>query len=110
MGESCRVDRARALGPDHKRAWTGSVLNVNLPHPEPGGPDPEVIFCPVDASPLPLRFRLEGDLAHYVGDYHLRTRRKSSDVDVCFGGQIAVSLVHLFGSAESAHWIDSAGP
>ena len=29
----------------------------------------------------------------YVGDYHERPRREGSDVDVCFGGDISVSLV-----------------
>jgi 5'-nucleotidase len=81
----------------------GSFWNVNLPHPEPGGPEPEIVFCPVDPSPLPLTYRVEGDLAHYAGDYHGRTRTPSSDVDVCFRGQIAVSLVRLIpsGAGES---------
>jgi 5'-nucleotidase len=79
------------------RTWEpGTFWNVNFPHLQPSDPDPEVIFCPVDPSPLPLRYRLEADRAFYAGDYHLRARRPSSDVDVCFGGQIAVSLVHLF--------------
>ncbi|MBV8075303.1 MAG: 5'/3'-nucleotidase SurE [Planctomycetaceae bacterium] len=78
------------------RPWEpGSFWNVNLPHPEPGAPEPAVVFCPLDPSPLPLVYCVEGDVASYRGDYEKRARRPSSDVDVCFGGQIAVSLVRL---------------
>jgi 5'-nucleotidase len=79
------------------RPWEpGTFWNVNLPHPEPGGPEPGIVFCALDPSPLPLRYRLEGDMAHYSGDYQTRLRRPRSDVDVCFGGQIAVTLVRLW--------------
>jgi 5'-nucleotidase len=79
------------------RPWRpGTFWNVNLPHPDPGGdPEPEIVFCPLDPSPLPLAYRVEGNLAHYEGDYQGRARRTSSDVDVCFQGRIAVSLVAI---------------
>jgi 5'-nucleotidase len=78
------------------RPWEpGTFWNVNLPHPPPGGPDPAVVFCPLDPSPLPLAYRVEGPSAHYCGDYHLRPRRASSDVDFCFRGAIAVSLIRM---------------
>jgi 5'-nucleotidase len=103
------IARGRALDWPRASRWAGLVLrrllekpwepgtfwNVNLPHPEPGGPDPEIVFCPLDPSPLPLRFRVEGDVATYTGDYQSRARRPSSDVDVCFGGRIAVSLIRM---------------
>jgi 5'-nucleotidase len=47
--------------------------------------------------PLPVKYRhLEGRL-HYVGGpaYHHRRREAGSDVDVCFGGKIAVSRIQL---------------
>lgn len=79
------------------RPWTpGTFWNVNLPHPEPGAPDPEVGFCPLEEAPLPLSFRREGDCLHYDGDYHGRPRTPGSDVDVCFGGKIAVTKVALY--------------
>lgn len=103
------IARGRSLDWDRATRWTRFVLrellamplepgtfwNVNLPHPDPGGPDPDIVFCPVDPSPLPLRYRVEGDVAHYSGDYQKRARQASSDIDVCFGGRIAVSLVRL---------------
>jgi 5'/3'-nucleotidase len=79
-----------------RRPWEpGTFWNVNLPHPPPGGPDPPIVFCPLDPSPLPLAYRVEGESAHYCGDYSLRSRRASSDVDVCFRGQIAVTLIRM---------------
>jgi len=73
----------------------GSYWSVNLPHLEPDGPDPDVVFCPLDPSPLPLAFRQEGELWHYSGDYHTRKRHPGSDVDVCFRGKIAVTRLSL---------------
>jgi 5'-nucleotidase len=79
------------------RPWVaGTFWNVNFPHLTPDEHDPEVVFCPLDPSPLPLVFRLSGDEAVYAGDYQGRARRPGSDVDVCFGGRIAVSLVHAW--------------
>jgi len=73
----------------------GTFWNVNLPHPEPGGPEPRVVFCRLDPSPLPLSFRVEGDLAHYDGDSQGRARVEGADVATCFGGEIAVTRVSL---------------
>jgi 5'-nucleotidase len=71
----------------------GTFWNVNFPHLEPGQPDPQTVFCPLDPSPLPLSYRVEGDQALYTGDYQARARRPGSDIDVCFGGRIAVTLI-----------------
>src|SRR5262245_47431933 len=35
----------------------GAFWNVNFPHPPADAPAPEVVFCPLDPSPLPVRFR-----------------------------------------------------
>jgi 5'-nucleotidase len=79
------------------RPWTpGTFWNVNLPHLAPTAADPEVIFCPLDPTPLPLSYRREGELFHYNGDYHGRPRRRGADVDVCFSGKIAVTQLSLF--------------
>jgi 5'-nucleotidase len=74
----------------------GAFWNVNFPHPGPDEPDPRIVFCPLDPSPLPLTYRVEEGRAVYVGNYHARARRPRGDVDVCFGGQIAVTLVRVF--------------
>jgi 5'-nucleotidase len=77
--------------------WQAGVFwSVNLPHLEPGAPEPAVVDCPLDPEPLPLSFRREGDSFHYDGDYHGRRRRAGCDVDVCFRGNIAVTRLALF--------------
>jgi 5'-nucleotidase len=77
--------------------WKPGVFwNVNLPHLEPGDGDPEMILCRLDPSPLPVDFRQDGDLWQYAGNYHQRQRTPGSDVDVCFGGRIAVTRIELF--------------
>ena len=79
------------------RPWQpGTFWNVNLPDPDEGGPEPAVVFCPLDPSPLPLSYREEAEGLHYDGDYHQRRRVAGADVDACFGGNIAVTLVALF--------------
>jgi 5'-nucleotidase len=102
--------RDRAFDWPRASAWTVSVLkdllarprepgtfwNVNLPNLEPGAPMPSVVFCPINPHPLPLSYRREGDNLHYNGNYHDRRRDAGTDVAVCFGGQIAVSLLRLF--------------
>ena len=74
----------------------GVFYNVNLPHLGADAADPEVVGCPLAPGPLPLSFREEGELLHYNGDYHQRRRDKGTDVDVCFGGKIAVTELALF--------------
>ncbi len=73
----------------------GMFWNVNLPHLGPDDPDPEVVFCPLDPSPLPLSYHLEDGLAVYNAVYQSRARQLRHDVDVCMGGQIAVTAIHL---------------
>ena len=73
----------------------GTFWNVNLPHLEPGEPDPEIVFCPVDPSPLPLVYRVDGDQSVYAGNYQARVRLAEGDVATCFGGKISVSAIHV---------------
>lgn len=103
--------RLRGVDVDWPRAarWTAAILvdllarpqepgcfwNVNLPHLRPTDADPEVVFCPLDLAPLPLRFSEEAGTYIYAGDYHQRQRRPGSDIDVCFGGRIAVTKLTL---------------
>ncbi|MGK7875887.1 MAG: 5'/3'-nucleotidase SurE [Xenococcaceae cyanobacterium] len=73
----------------------GSFWNVNLPHLEPGSADPEVVFCEPSTEPLPVSYRVEGDLYYYEGEYAKRDRASGTDVDVCFSGNIAVTQIRL---------------
>ena len=73
----------------------GSFWNVNLPHLEADRPEPKIILCEPSISPLPVNYRLEGDTYYYYGEYAKRDRNPGTDVDVCFGGNIAVTLIRL---------------
>lgn len=82
-------------------AEPGTFWNVNFPSLGPDEPEPEVVVCPIDPSPLPVRYEVvEGDSVVFVGDYHARPRRPRSDIDVCFGGQIALSRVRVWSGDE----------
>lgn len=75
----------------------GLFYNVNFPHLRPEDPEPEIVFCPLDPSPLPLSYRHEDDDHHvYDGVYASRPRIPGADIDICFGGQIAVTGIRLF--------------
>jgi 5'-nucleotidase len=75
----------------------GLFYNVNLPHPPADSPEPGIVFCSLDPNPLPLSYRHEADDHHlYDGDYQTRLRTPNHDVDICFGGQIAITAIRLF--------------
>jgi len=73
----------------------GGFWNVNLPHLDPGSPDPDLVFCPPSTEPLPVLYRREGNSFTYAGVYAERDRAPGSDVDVCFSGNIAVTQLSL---------------
>ncbi len=74
----------------------GQFWNVNLPHPAPGEREPGLVRCEQERHSLHVRYeeRVPGELS-YAGDYHERPRVSGSDVDVCFRGDIAVSLATI---------------
>jgi 5'-nucleotidase len=74
----------------------GLFSNVNLPNLPPDAESPEVVWCALDPNPLPLNYRHEeeSDL-YFAGEYQLRHRAPGCDVDICFGGRIAVTAVRL---------------
>jgi 5'-nucleotidase len=75
----------------------GLFYNVNLPALKAGAPEPDMVFCPLDPSPLPLSYRHEENDRHaYDGIYASRRRISGADVDTCFGGKISVTEVRLF--------------
>ncbi|MEW5975636.1 MAG: 5'/3'-nucleotidase SurE [Acidobacteriota bacterium] len=73
----------------------GSFWNVNLPALLDPFQVPEVVFCPLDTSPLPLSYRAEDSIFHYDANYHLRSRQPGTDTDLCFGGKISVTELTL---------------
>ncbi len=92
---------ARWIGPVLRELFArprepGLFYNVNLPHLDRDAPDPEVVWCPLDPNPLPLKYRHEEESGlYFAGEYTDRGRTPGADVDVCFGGRIAVTSVRL---------------
>jgi 5'-nucleotidase len=74
--------------------------NINFPHHPPGPrPLPTLRTVPPARSPLHVAFRAEpeGDamLHHYTARYSERPQDEGSDVQACFGGDVAVSLISV---------------
>ena len=69
-----------------------TLTNVNLPDPESTDPAmPELVHCQTDLSPLPTKYSRSGDRVQFAGRYQDRPRVAGQDVDICFGGKIAIS-------------------
>ncbi|MFN3926396.1 MAG: 5'/3'-nucleotidase SurE [Pseudanabaenaceae cyanobacterium] len=93
--EWARHNTARVLSLLLAKPYTPNTFwNVNLPHC-PEVPEPEIRFCRLSTDPLPAEYALIDGNYHYTGKYELRTRSPHTDVDVCFGGQIAVSQISI---------------
>ena len=73
----------------------GGFWNVNLPSLPAGAGEPPLVDCEVDTSPLQLTYGVDGESYSYTGVYRQRGRQRGCDVDTCFGGSIAVSLLRL---------------
>ncbi len=69
----------------------GEFWNVNLPDVPSAVDEPAIVECAVDASPFALGYRLTPEGWRYASSYHERPRVPGGDIDVCFGGAIAVS-------------------
>lgn len=72
----------------------GAFWNVNLPDVAEAE-QAAIVHCPLDPSPLPVRYRQAESTYRYAGAYHQRQRIAGSDVDTCLAGNIAVSRVTL---------------
>ncbi len=85
----------------------GEFWNVNLPAVdgklevdskklEAGGgklEEPRIVVCERSREPLPVKYAREGEQLRYLtGRYHGRRREAGSDVEVCFGGGISVTV------------------
>ncbi len=73
----------------------GAFWNVNLPHTIPPLTEPDLIFCRPCTQPLPSQFQQIGDTLHYASRYRDRQRDPGADVEVCFGGAIAITQLQI---------------
>jgi 5'-nucleotidase len=84
------LDRLFSLPLPPKSFW-----NVNLPYCASLDILPELIFCEPSCDPLPTDYQLSGDTLIYSGVYRDRLRMPGTDVDVCFGGNIAITQLKV---------------
>jgi 5'-nucleotidase len=83
----------------------GTFWNVNLPHPMPNAPEPELVYCDSDICSLPIEFKVSFEqhdqhdrISEYVtnvGAYENRDRTPGRDIDVCFGGNVAITKIRI---------------
>jgi 5'-nucleotidase len=71
--------------------------NVNFPIWEPSQPQPPIVECRLDLNRHDVRFEPLEDRWHYRGIYRERPRTTGHDVDVCFGGNIALTRLTIGG-------------
>ncbi|UCF94863.1 MAG: 5'/3'-nucleotidase SurE [Desulfobacterales bacterium] len=73
----------------------GYFWNANLPHPLDDKSEVEYAFCNLDTNPHEYNYRIEENNYIYEGAIHERPRNPGDDVDVCFGGKIAITRIAL---------------
>lgn len=71
--------------------------NVNFPIWDERQPIPSIVECQLDVNRHDVRFEKLDDRLHYRGVYRDRPRTPGCDVDVCFGGNIALTSVPILG-------------
>ena len=73
----------------------GQFWNINLPSPITVDTALDYRFCPLDIHPHRYRYAENKGVYRYQGVIHDRPRSAGSDVDVCFGGAISVTLLEI---------------
>jgi len=93
---AAQVQVARILAAIFKKNLApGQFWNINLPSPITAGSALTTQFCPLDKHPHRYRYAEDAGVYRYQGIIHDRPRSAGSDVDVCFGGMISVTLMEI---------------
>lgn len=75
----------------HSTFW-----NINLPHLPAGSAElPPRVICHPARSPLNVSYRKADEGYTYDASYASRPRDPGSDVEACFGGSVAVTLLRV---------------
>ncbi len=92
---------------ERTRAWADGVLqflfdrplpprafwNVNFPDPDSPSADPQIVVCAIDPGHHAVDYEVTETGFVHRSVYQNRHREPGCDVDVCFSGNIAVTLV-----------------
>ncbi|MBC2717786.1 MAG: 5'/3'-nucleotidase SurE [Desulfobacteraceae bacterium] len=73
----------------------GQFWNINIPHPVTASSVLEYQFCRLDKNSHEYTYQKNSDQYQYTGIIHNRPRTTGKDVDVCFGGQISITLLDI---------------
>jgi len=74
----------------------GEFWNLNFPHLPPGDVElPEQVPCQPARSPLAVSYEATPEGHLYTASYAGRPQDPGSDVEICFGGRVAVSRLRL---------------
>ena len=75
----------------------GLVWNINLPAIDPSNLDhdqiPPIVECGMDMNPHPRLPRVNADGVTFESNFQNRPRDTGSDVDLCFGGAITITVL-----------------
>jgi 5'-nucleotidase len=96
------IDRAAKNSPQ-----AGLVWNVNLPAVDPStlghGEIPPIVQCPLDMNPHQRTPVVQDHDITFTSNFQARRRDIGSDVDLCFGGAITVTVLNSDAS-QSEQW------
>lgn len=73
----------------------GEFWNINLPSPIHSTSPLGHRYCPLDKHPHRYQYTQTNGVYHYQGIIHDRPRSAGSDVDICFGGLIAITRMEI---------------
>jgi len=93
---AARGQVAQCLGAMLKQSLApGQFWNVNLPSPITTASVLTHRSCPLDKHPHRYHYIQDAGVYRYQGIIHDRPRSAGSDVDVCFGGMIAITRMEI---------------
>jgi 5'-nucleotidase len=93
---AARVQAAQCLAAIFRKPTApGQFWNINLPSPITAGSALTSRRCPLDKHPHRYRYVEHAGVYRYQGIIHNRPRSAGSDVDVCFGGMISITLMEI---------------
>lgn len=93
---AARIQAARCLASLLQEPLAaGQFWNINLPSPITANAPLTHRMCPLDKHPHRYRYVEDEGAYRYQGIIHDRPRTAGSDVDVCFGGMIAVTRMEI---------------
>ena len=93
---AARVQTGQCLAAIFKKPLVpGQFWNINLPSPITAESTLTPQLCPLDKNPHRYRYAEDEGVYRYQGIIHDRPRSVGSDVDICFGGMISVTLLEI---------------